>query len=324
MIATPRIALDIHTHQIPLPADALDGLPGVSWDEGARCLTLDQTRIGLAPLFSPRTLIAWLDTQGIGQAWVSVPPLAYRQHLPVEAAATWIDALNGALLVLTAAFAPRLRPMLHLPIEHPALAARLAASAIAEGHRLFGAAAGGPGVLLSDPVYEPLWQTLAAPGCFLFLHPQETPDPRVAHFYLRNLFGNPVETGMAAAHLVLSGVPARHPGLIFGLAHAGGVTAGLGGRWQRGLDTARPGIDQLIEPPLAALRRIWVDAIAHHPAALQQAAAIHGTDHVIFGSDWPFPMGLPDPHPQLRGTAPDLLAALCGPNAAALGRYTPG
>ena len=29
---------------------------------------------------------------------------------------------------------------------------------------------------------------------------------------------------------------------------------------------------------------------------------MHGQDHILFGSDWPFSMGLPDPHGQLADT----------------------
>jgi aminocarboxymuconate-semialdehyde decarboxylase len=47
--------------------------------------------------------------------------------------------------------------------------------------------------------------------------------------------------------------------------------------------------------PLQAARRFYTDCIAHHPAALALARNVLGDDKVLFGSDWPFPMRIPEP-----------------------------
>jgi aminocarboxymuconate-semialdehyde decarboxylase len=130
---------------------------------------------------------------------------------------------------------------------------------------------------------------------FVFIHPGACRDARLSNFYLENLLGNPVETGVAASHLVMAGVPSKYPGIRFCLAHAGGVFAGIVGRLQKGFDTKRPGVDLGVEQPLQAARRFWVDCIAHHPAQLRLAEEVFGADKVLFGSDWPFPMGLQRP-----------------------------
>jgi aminocarboxymuconate-semialdehyde decarboxylase len=65
----------------------------------------------------------------------------------------------------------------------------------------------------------------------------------------------------------------------------------VAGRWQRGIDTARPGI----EPPSLsvpdALRRFYVDDLVHDDAVLKLLVKCFGADRVLAGSDWPFPMG---------------------------------
>jgi len=71
---------------------------------------------------------------------------------------------------------------------------------------------------------------------------------------------------------------------------------------ERGQLTGRPGADTGAEKPRLAFKRFCIDCIAHDAGALQAAATMHGPEHVLFGSDWPFSMGLPDPHKQLADT----------------------
>jgi aminocarboxymuconate-semialdehyde decarboxylase len=300
------IALDIHTHLIPLDAATLTSFPGVSWD-GDESLIVDGHKLWPRDLFHPDALIAWLDRNNIRQAWISIPPPLYRPHLAQEEAAGWCDYLNHGLQEIAHRHAERLTALPYLPVEHPALATRIARAAIAQGQRRFAMAAGaGPGVRLSDPAYAHLWRALDEVSGFLFIHPGETFDPRLEPFYLANLLGNPTETAVAASHLVLSGILERHPGMLVCLAHGGGTTFSLAGRWQRGHATERPGLDSTLKPPQDTLRRLAVDCILHDGATLSFAAEIYGAGNILFGSDWPFPMGLPQPHEQMTDVDPAL------------------
>jgi aminocarboxymuconate-semialdehyde decarboxylase len=51
------------------------------------------------------------------------------------------------------------------------------------------------------------------------------------------------------------------------------------------------------------MSRILVDCICHSEAAAELADRTFGRDNVVFGSDWPFPMGLVAPHRQLADFA---------------------
>jgi len=90
-----------------------------------------------------------------------------------------------------------------------------------------------------------------------------------------------------------------------GIAEGAELLTGGPGR-PEGQVTGRPGADTGAERPRQAFRRVYVDCICHDTDALILAAAIHGEEHVLFGSDWPFSMGLGEPHAQLADTAPDL------------------
>jgi len=306
-----QILLDIHCHLVPLTPERTEGLPGVAWTpEGT--LTVDGYTLASPSVYRVDSLLAWMDENRVERAWISVPPPLYRLDLAADAAGDWTTACNEALQAVAARHADRLTPLFHLPLQHPALAAEVAGVWAGRAKPLFAMPAGSAsgGVKLSDPAYAPLWQALDAAGAFLFLHPSKGCDPRYDAFYLQNLLGSPVETALAAAHLALSGIIERHPRMTLCLAHGGGATAAVAGRLERGQLTGRPGAATGADRPRRVLKSVCVDCICHDPAALELSAAIHGEDKVLFGSDWPFSMGLPEPHQALAETRTELRAKI--------------
>jgi aminocarboxymuconate-semialdehyde decarboxylase len=299
-MTTQRIALDVHAHLIPVGAP-LASVPGVSWDAAAEKLVIDGHQIGVKALFHPEALIAWMDEQQVERAWISAPPPTYRPGLDAVQAEAWAQLLNDGLAAIAAAHPDRLAPLYHLPVAHPALATRIVRERVTATGARFSMPTGEPGLMLSDASHAPLWQALDDVSAFVFLHPGEGCDGRLDPFYLHNLLGNPSETAVAAGHLVFAGVLERHPRITLCLAHAGGTVPAVAGRWQRGFGTGRPGVDTTVEAPAKALRRLCVDCIAHDDTLLDLAASVFGEERIVFGSDWPFPMGVIKPHEQLAG-----------------------
>ncbi|MFC0528921.1 amidohydrolase family protein [Phytohabitans kaempferiae] len=267
--------VDVHTHLSPVldRAYTVDGPPGLA---------------------DPAGLEAHLDAAGLAAAIVSVPPPYYRQDLTGDDGVKWAAAVNTGLAARIEG-RPRLRGLAYLPLHDPAAA--LAAYQTIDDGEWVGvvAGAGGRCPSLAEPGYEPLWRALAADGRALMLHPAQSPDHRMADFYLHNLLGNPVETALAAAQLVFGNVLARHPALRVVLVHGGGVLPALAGRWSRGVETARPGLPDQELAVRDALRRFWVDGLTHDAEVARAVVEVFGADKVLLGSDWPFPMGTPDP-----------------------------
>lgn len=292
-----RISLDVHAHIVPLREDRLAAMPGVDYAPGH--LLVDGAAIGLDPASRPEALIAWMDQHGVERAWISIPPTLYRLQQDDAAARAWADYVNDGLEAVAAAYPDRLAPLYHLPLQAPAVAVAIVRQRTPPRFAMAAGSASGH-VMLSDDAYAPLWAALDARAAFLFLHPCKGCDPRLDRFYLHNLLGSPTETALAAAHLAMSGIVERHTRMTICLAHAGGASAAVAGRLERGQFTGRPGANTGAQPVRQAFRHFCVDCIAHDPAALNLAAAIHGADHIYFGSDWPFGMGLPDPQGQLR------------------------
>jgi aminocarboxymuconate-semialdehyde decarboxylase len=294
-------------------------LDGVARDDGG--LTVDGHRVGLPALYEPAALDAWLNETRIGEAVVSIPPPFFRQHLGPEDAAAWARAANRGLAAATDG-RPRLSRLAYLPFEHPQVAlAEYERVRSEDGWAGVVGSAGGGSASLADEVLHPLWDRLHTDRRLLMLHPGTSPDRRLEAFYLGNLLGNPIETAVAAAQLVFGDVLARWPGMRVLLVHCGGCTAGLVGRWQRGADTARPGVEPLTEAPREAVRRLFVDCLAHDAGMVDLAAATFGEDKLVLGSDWPFPMGIDDPRTLVSHRGPAFVEQVATANArAALGR----
>ena len=66
------IALDVHTHLIPVAPERLESFDGVTWD-GER-MTIDGHKVGIRPIYQPERLIGWMDQNRVEHAWVSAPP----------------------------------------------------------------------------------------------------------------------------------------------------------------------------------------------------------------------------------------------------------
>lgn len=307
--------IDCHVHLAPRLA---------GWPEKGGRLVVDGKPIGPPALTRPERLVAQLDAVGLDEALVSPPPPFFRQGLDPAAAETWVRQLNDGILEAVSSDA-RLLPLAYLPLEHPEVAAaELARCADDPRWAGFCGAAGGGSQSLAGPALAPLWSALDAAGALVLLHPGSSPDARLEEFYLHNLLGNPVETAVAAAQLVFGDVLATHQRLRILLVHCGGCVPDLVPRWDHGVATDRPGLAPLTERPSVAVRRFYVDCLVHDPGAVDRAIDVFGEDRLVLGSDWPFPMGTPDPSGLIAHRGPEFVQRVATVNAArALGREAP-
>lgn len=296
----PPIRLDVHAHLAPVVPERLAGLAGVTWEAENGIMKVDGHTVGMKQLFRPEALIRWMDENNVEHAFISAPPPLYRQQLRGEEARRWANYLNEGLDAIAKGAGGRLRALMHLPTESPDLAAELAEQWVHRGHALFAMPAGtGDSRTLADTEFDRLWKSLDKAEAFVFFHPGECCDGRLKSFYLSNLLGNPYESTVALAHLIFGGVLERYQRFTPCFAHGGGLLPMVAGRFERGFATARPGVDTSRLPPSKLLGRIHVDCICHNEAAARFAEETFGEGNVLFGSDWPFPMGLVEPHEQL-------------------------
>ncbi|MBI2357589.1 MAG: amidohydrolase [Deltaproteobacteria bacterium] len=174
---------------------------------------------------------------------------------------------------------------------------------------------------LSAPEFIPLFQRIEELRLPVFLHPtQVIPTDRLKPYFFYNLIGFPVDTTIAAAHLIFSGVLDRFPRLSFCLPHVGGALPYLIGRMDRG-HKINEECRETKHKPSAYLRRFTYDTISHDPGALLYLIRLVGAERVMIGSDYCFAIGYDRPVEvvtRLAGLSRADQARILGSNAARL------
>jgi len=155
-------------------------------------------------------------------------------------------------------------------------------------------------VNLDDKRFWSVYAKAEELGWTIFLHPIDTIGrERTAKYHLKNLLGNPYDTGVAAASLIFGGVMDAFPKLEVNLPHAGGTFPWLIGRLDHGTKV-RPELRHMKRLPSEYLRRFTYDTIGHNDAINQALINFVGADRVVLGSDYCFDMGLSDPVGELE------------------------
>ena len=183
-----------------------------------------------------------------------------------------------------------------LPMQAPELALKeLERAAALPGMRGMYLATHVNGTNLDDRRFWDIYAKAEELGWTIFLHPIDTIGrERTSQHYLRNLLGNPYDTGVAAASLVFGGVLDQFPKLEVNLPHAGGTFPWLIGRLDHGTKV-RPELRHMKALPSAYLRRFTYDTIGHNADINGWLIRMVGADRVTLGSDYCFDMGLTDP-----------------------------
>ncbi len=183
-----------------------------------------------------------------------------------------------------------------VPMQAPELALReLERAARLPGMRGLYLATNVNGQELDEKAFWDVYAKCEELGWPIFLHPVDTiGQDRTKRYYLKNLLGNPYDTGVAAASLIFGGVLDRFEKLEVNLPHAGGAFPGLIGRLDHGTKV-RPELKHMKQPPSAYLRRFTYDTIGHDDRINMNLVRLVGADRVLLGSDYCFDMGLDDP-----------------------------
>src|SRR5437867_2108383 len=156
----------------------------------------------------------------------------------------------------------------------------------------------------------------------IFMHPIGfTHGERLVDHYFSNIIGNPLETTVAASHLIFDGVMERHPKLKIVLPHAGGYLAHYWARMDHAW-RARPDCRTVIKKkPSSYLEKFYFDTITFDRTMLKNMIERYGAERVVLGTDYPYDMGMEQPVDFIdgvKGLSSKDKARIMGGNAARL------
>jgi aminocarboxymuconate-semialdehyde decarboxylase len=274
--------IDVHHHLLVpsyIAAALREGAADPEWAAAHYILTTQ-------PLDSPAVLFedrsAAMRDARMGTALLSVPAAVFRTpSIAIEAA---LDS-NRELLQAARSDPGHFAVMASLPVPFPD-ACLIELSRLADDG--FVAAlvmpAGTATWTLDDEAFRPVWAAIADAGLPVMLHPSLEPwPPAFRKWRLGAGIGVPVETSLAALHLIFSGTLDMYPELDIIVPQLGGVLPYLTQRLiDRGRGDARHDVAHYLK------HRLYYDNNSYHPPALRCAIDTVGADRIMLGSDYPF------------------------------------
>jgi len=242
-----------------------------------------------------------MDAQGVDLAVLSINPNWY--DVDRDLATAVITIQNEVLAQFCASHSDRFAAFASVALQFPELAAEQLEQAVKK-MGLRGAAIGGSvvGQELSDPKFHPFFAKAEELGVVVFIHPQASTvlnDRLKGNGPLSVTVWNPLETTLALTHLIFEGTLDRFPGLKICAAHGGGYLPSYMNRSDHGCQVfpnlCQPGVPK--KPPTEYVKQMYYDSLVFTPEALRHLVAEVGAEHIMIGTDYPFPwVGEPVDH----------------------------
>jgi aminocarboxymuconate-semialdehyde decarboxylase len=162
-------------------------------------------------------------------------------------------------------------------------------------------------VALADERFAALWKKADDLGAVVYIHPTDPAGVEaMLDYWLMPLVGFLMDTTLAAATLVFSGVVERHPRIRWVLTHMGGAIPYLAERLDRGYRAFADCRQHIAKPPSDYLKRFHYDTVNFNPAAVRLALDFAGPERILAGSDYPHQIGsIPLMLETIRGLAVD-------------------
>ena len=303
-----RPKIDCHNHILPVTLPNLTkryGYPGfihIEKDENssdARMMKGDELfRVVQPNCFDPETRLLEMNQHKTKVQVLSTVPVMFSYWAQPTDALDLSVLINDDLANTVKTWPDRFLALGNVPMQAPELAIQELERCITK--------LGMPGIQigtsinesnLDDPKYEKFWSKCEELNASVLIHPWDFQrggkhEPHWAPW----LVGMPKETTHAASMLLHGGVFERHPNLKVCLAHAGGAMPLTLGRLDHGY---------YCRPDLCATKcskkpsyfvgnrdyKIYVDTLTHDNHALKFVSDVVHEDRVIFGTDYPFPLG---------------------------------
>lgn len=299
--------IDIHSHFFPKTWENLaDKFAGDDWPwlrhashNGGTCdkAMLMKGTQEFRPIYSAcwdaKVRLAEMDRDGVHQQIISATPILFAYERPPEQALYCAQLFNDAALEICSQGENRLHALAQVPLQDIDASCKEVSRAMASGH--IGVQIGnhvGPKNMDDEGVLTFL-QHCADQDIPVFVHPWDMmATDRTKDYMMGWTVGMPAETQLAIVSMILGGgFDKVSDKLKICFAHGGGAFTFLLGRLENAWhhrDIAR-GKSQ--HPPSHYLNRFHLDTAVFDHDSLALLVSKMGEDRLMFGTDYPFPLG---------------------------------
>jgi aminocarboxymuconate-semialdehyde decarboxylase len=276
-------------------------------------LTVRGMHFGLNPtFFEPARQVARMDLLGIDRTVISLATPLVNYYLEPRIACEAARLCNDGFAELVASEPGRFLAWAFLPMQDP-MAAAAELRRCVRGHGFIGGhvATNVRGTYLPDEAFRPIFDTAKELDVPLFLHPVDPPGrDRTGDYELTVVAGYLFDSTINVFRMICSNFLDRYPSLKLVCAHTGAFSLLLRNRMQREVDTNATLSHALPRKVGDYLRDFYFDTVCFEPEYLRYAAGIVPAEHLLLGSDAPFPLGEPDPVNFVRRALPAAQAEL--------------
>lgn len=294
--------IDIHSHFYPdnianmenrFGEGSWPGFRKVSDEKGMITYNGEDFRPIYDACWNPARRIEEMDKYGVDLQIMCATPILFAYEKPSAQAYECATVMNDAALEMCSHNSSRLKTMCQVPLQDIDLACREVTRAMQSGHVAVQIGNHVKEKNLDDEGLITFLQHCASIDAPVLVHPWDMMAPeRMPNYMLQWLVAMPAETQLSILSLILSGAFERLPkSLKLCFAHGGGSFAYLMGRvdnaW-RERDIVRKDCPNL---PSSYVDRFYVDSAVFSEDALELLVKCSGAERVMFGTDYPFPLG---------------------------------
>jgi len=279
--------IDIHAHLLPQGTlDALAARPG-QFPSVSLLHDADEVRLAFAGGPPTRPIMPALRHFEPRQRF-----LAGAGELKVDAGG-WLDSF-GYELPAECRDRDGVLPLATVPLQSGVLAARVLREAVRDGMpgAMIGTQNRGTAGSLDDPDLDPFWETAAELAVPVIVHPMfGSADARLHDMQMMNAVGRVSDVSTAVSRLLFKGHLSRFAGLVLVASTGGGALPYMLGRLERN----HRAFPDLVVDPVEQFALLYFDSVVFQPRILRFLVEMAGVERIMLGSDYPFPIGDPDP-----------------------------
>ena len=289
----------MHTHVVPesFPAPP-GGSPGTAWprmdrlDDGRAEMVIDGAvfRAFRDVCWDARSRAAELPSLGVDKQVLSPLPELLMYHLDAGRGAALAHHLNEAIAAMVAEEPERFYGLGSAPLQDVELAVAELDAIKRLGLHGVEIRTNVEGADLGEQRFRPFFRRAEALGLAVFVHAYR---PTIADRLARlpaalgeATTGFPIESGLAGASMIWSGLLEECPDLRMCLSHGGGVLVQLLARGQDAYAKRKPVQDLLPNAPMDYARRLYYDDLAFSIPSLRFVIDSVGASQVMVGSDY--------------------------------------